>query len=207
MPETRDIAALPTSWALTIWDALPVFLSVELAVALLVVVFLERRRRDMVWRFTTAIPLGAVVYLALFNSGLAFVLVVTAFGHGFAMRALQSDGEPAPDSPWTAMKRRGGDIIWAVVIAAAVAALIKVILTPIFPFGSPLWTIVGVAGGVLTPGPFGVAAIPALAVQSASDSLIGAASWIAVAVARPHVLTYLRSKQDASRHVSATNSD
>ena len=204
MPETRDIAALPTSWALTIWDALPVFLSVELAVALLVVVLLGQRRRETVWRFTAALPLGAVVYLGLFNSGLALVLAAAAFGHGFAMRIFMPYGAPAPDSPWTAMKRRGGDVIRAVVIAAAVAALVKVILTPLIPSGSGPWILVGIAGGVLTPGPLGVAAIPALATQSASDGILPASVWIAVAAARPHLLAYLRTRRSTSGHVSAT---
>lgn len=205
MPETRDIAALPTSWALTIWDALPVFLSVELAVALLVVVLLGNQRRETIWRFTAALPLGAVVYLGLFNSGLALVLAGAAFGHGFAMRSLTPDVEPAPDSPWTAMKRRGGDVIWAVVIQSAVAALVKVILAPAIPSGSGFWILVGVAGGVLTPGPLGVAAIPALAVQSASDGIVPAVIWIAVAAVRLYVLAYFRTSRNASGHATGAS--
>ena len=198
MPDSRDLAALPTSWALTIWDAMPVFLSVELAIAVLLVATLQRSSLLHAWRLTSVYSAGGVVYLFLFDLNLAIVLVLVTVASAFAQFRLAPDSPdtPAPASPFGAIKMRGGAVIWEVAKASAIAALIKIIIAPELSQGSPAWVGLALFGGLILPSPLGVAAIPALSVGTASDGLISPAVWIASAAIRPYLAAAYLSRRN-----------
>lgn len=187
MPESRDIAALPTSWALTIWDALPVYLSVEVAVALVIVVVAGSRLRTRLWQMSSIAPAGGIIYLAIFDIKLAGALLVVALVQlAIAMAGrIDLSTSPAPDVPLDALRDRGGSVIWSVAKASLIAAVVKTLLTPAFPVNSPVWIVVAGLGGLVSPGPLGSAAIPALATQSASNSFAIGCLWIIAASLRP----------------------
>ena len=189
MPDTKDLAALPTSWALTIWDAVPVFLSVELAIAVLLVAILQRPAMARAWRLSSAYPVGGIVYLGLFDQQLAVILGLAIVSSLVAQQRfpLDSTGSASPGSPFEAIKNRGGAIIWDVAKASAVAAIIKIILAPELGQQSLAWVVLSLFGGLVFPGPLGVAAIPALSVSTASDGLLAPLLWILMASCRPWI--------------------
>jgi hypothetical protein len=176
-----DLAALPTSWALTIWDALPIYLSVGLAAAVIITVSLRPRRRRVAWRLSSAYPLASVAYLFVFDSSLAFVAAGAAIGHVLLTRRLLSVPRDvdAPTDPLLAIKMRGGTIIWDVAKASAVAAILKILVTPVIgdTIGLPL--------------PLGASAIPTVTVWSASGGLFPASMLLAAAAVRPVIARQL----------------
>ena len=208
MPGLKDFAALPTSWALTLWDALPLFLSIEAALAVVLVAACGPPTRRRLWQLTGAYPLSGIAYLALFDLQLALCMsVVTALALVVRARSDSMDsGGSAPRHPLAALRVRGGAVLGDVAIAGAVAAVIKIILMPELASGSPGWFAVGLAAGFLTPGPLGVAAIPALAVGSAADSFVPACVALVAAAARPHAWERVRGARRSRHGPAAVNS-
>lgn len=203
MPEFRDFAALPTSWALTMWDSLPVYLSVEVAIALAIVVLTGVQLRGRLWSLSSTHWLAAVVYLLLFDPRLAAILAAGAMVQFAAIQAgrLKSPEPATPGSPLEALRSRGGSVAWGVATASAFAAAVKIIVPPVIASDSPSWFIVAVIGGLFGPGPIGLAAIPALATQTAANSLVAGALWIASAAVRPVMIDRYRAwrEGDGSR--------
>ncbi|MEZ4523922.1 MAG: hypothetical protein R3A46_20165 [Thermomicrobiales bacterium] len=204
MPDLRDFSALPTSWALTLWDALPVFLSIELAVAILVVLATEPSARRRLWDLTSGFPIGGMVFAALFDRNLTVILGVAIIANIALMRYFPYHVESTapPSSPRQALASRLPDVGWSVAKAAFAAAVIKTLVIPTVEAGSMAWLVVAVIGGSVTPAPIGAAAIPALAIESASDSLVPATLWLCAALARPYISDKLSSSGLAGRRSS-----
>ncbi len=206
MPGFKDIAALPTSWALTLWDALPLFLSVEVALAVVLVALSVGAVRRNLWIWTSAYPIGAVLYSALFDAGITVLLAAILIGQ-IAFKILRPSKFPivsTPQSPGAAIRLRGGSVIGDVAKAAAIAAVLKIAVSPEIAPGASSWFVVALVGGLLTPGPLGVAAIPVLSIRSASDSILVAAVWLFISALRPFALsrlsTWRQSRQTAASH-------
>jgi hypothetical protein len=206
LPGSKDFAALPTSWALTLWDALPLFLSVEVALAVALVALTAGETKRKLWSWTRVYPLGAILYAALFDIRLS-VLLATILAGRIAFRSRGSSNYadvPTPHTPLESIRLRGGSVIADVAKAAAIGAIVKIVLSPEIAPGASSWFIVAITGGLVAPGPLGVAAIPALSIRSASDSILVAALWLLAAALRPFILSRLsrwrQSRQTAASH-------
>jgi hypothetical protein len=206
MPERTDLAALPTSWALTIWDALPVYASVEGAVAVVLVTLLSGRVLAQGRRALRHHVPAAVAYLALFDPALAVVagclgLARALIGNHAAaglrtaevgLASLTSSavaGRPAaaggpPGSPFEALRVHVWDVLTTITAGAALAAIAKVLLRPALGDSTVAWLPIAVIGGMLAPLSFGGGALPALAVSNASGSLLAGSLWFAGAITR-----------------------
>jgi hypothetical protein len=199
VPERTDFAALPTSWALTLWDALPVYASVEGAFAILVLATLAGRWRERVWNASRHHIPGAIAYLTLFDATLAIaaaamgvVIVATSAGTNRASKL-----DVCPASPFAGLRARLWEVLPSVATGAALAAIIKIILRPLLGAESPGWLAIAVAGGIAAPVSFGAGALPALAIASASGSALIASAWFvasAVRIIGPSVVGSLRRR-------------
>lgn len=191
MPSFEDLAALPTSWALTLWDALPLFVSIEVAIAICVIALVGGKRVPQMWKLSDHYVAAGLVYLLLFDLQLALVflgscVIAIRFPAGAA-----TDATPIPDSPLSAIRVRGGEVAWDVAKAGAIAAVVKVLLTPMIPSGSWIWVPVALAGGVLSPWPIGASAIPALAANTAAGSLLAGTVWLVAAALQPQIRRFV----------------
>src|SRR5690606_28866779 len=95
LPDTRDIAALPSSWGLTLWDAMPVYLSIELAVAVAITVLLSGARRQRAWSLASAYPLSSMAYVLLFDLRLALILASALILDAVARLACRTSSPPS----------------------------------------------------------------------------------------------------------------
>jgi len=207
LPASRDIAALPTSWALTLWDALPLYLSIEVALALTLVALTSGAARTRLWNMTRTYPVSAVLYSALFDARLTLLIAATVVGQSVYRFVRSPNGSElqTPDLPLQAIRQRGGAVTGDVAKAAGVAAIIKILISPELAADAYGWFAVAIIGGILAPGPIGVAAIPALSIASASENLFAPTIWLIVAVARPAVLRTIsgwrRSRRPVASHL------
>lgn len=196
----KDIAALPTNMGLTLWDALPVYVGVSLAVALLARVWLPTGLYAWYWTRRRLLDLAGLLYLVLYAESFAIVyaalmlLAVVASGlvtgtqFGIRLRqipklpllsGLYSDAETPPATPARAMRTIFSDTVAQLLVAGTLAALVN-ILGPRIPDG-PLWLAVSL-GGALALGPDpGPAAIPAVAAASTSGTALIGVVWLALA--------------------------
>jgi hypothetical protein len=189
MPGFKDLAALPTSWALTTWDALPVILSVEAAIAVVILGTLHARSRSFGWLASGSNVAGGVAYLAIFGSNLGFALVLIGVCTVlYQLRALDAtDLATEPRSPLGGLQRRAWSVLGAAAASAGIAAVIKILVGPFVAHDNPVWFALAVAGGMLPFGTLGTAAIPALAASSATDSLVVGSTLLVAASLRPHL--------------------
>lgn len=207
MPELKDLAALGTSWALTLWDALPIFLAIEAALAILVLVAVPARARHAAWLYSGALLVGGAIYLLAFESALLWVYPVSCLA---AVTIEARWGNPA-DQPADAasigagVKQRAWLVVSAVARASFVAAVVKVLLAPYLADGNLVWFLVAAGAGLIRAGTFGTVAIPALAVATGTGSVLYGASLLAAAAARPLVYRRMPRFKRAARVPAAGN--
>ncbi len=205
IPDYRDIAALPTSWALTLWDALPIYLSIEVAFAIVVTATLSGVWRERLWHASVAFGLGGAVFLFTFDPGLAFILLVVSLAQTAAHARATPPDKAIPQNPTQALRERGGEVIGAVALAATAAALVKVLLIPEIAANSWLWYLVAPAGGLATPVPVGASAVPALAASTATGSIMSGTLWLAGAALRPFLWTRIAALRQDRQTASDSN--
>ncbi len=170
-----DIAALPIALALTLWDALPVFLCIAAAAAILVRAVLTGQSLHNSWRFREIAALEGLVFALLFYPLLAPVLIVAALGSGLTMRHISS---PAPATPLAAARQRIGEVFTPLLIASVGASVIK-ISAPSLPGSLPAHLAVALLAGVIAGNRSGVAVVPAIAVAVHFGGIIPAIVCIA----------------------------
>ena len=182
MPGAKDLAALPTSWGLTIWDALPIFLAVEVAVAIVILAALPVGARATVWRHSASLLIGGAAYLLAFESELILPFAIIAVATVGASDLRASGEQPqVPCSVGSGAKSRAWDVIGSVAASSAVAAAVKILLVPYLPVDSLVWLFMAVCGGL----------IPALALTAGGGTALHGVVWLAVAAARPYLFLRL----------------
>jgi hypothetical protein len=194
MPEVKDIAAWPTSWALTLWDALPLFLSVEVALALALVVVLRPELRRRPWILTATYPFAGVAYLALFNWSLAGLMlaIVVVRAVSRSLNGSVEGTETVPRDPLCALRERGGAVLGHVLVACVVTAAIKIFVRPAIEPDTVLWFVVALVTGFATPVPLGTIAIPALPLADGDFGVLAAGTTLVAASLRPLVFSSMR---------------
>lgn len=216
----KDLAALPTNVGLTLWDALPVYLSVAVAFGLLTRVWLPSAAYTWYWTRRRLLDPTGLVYLALFARELAPVYVVcmligimvsatvTGKARGVATRLarripmLGSRRSAPPPTPVGAARESFGEAFVSALAGAGVAGLINM-FGHYLPAGAG-WHIVPAAGAAFVGLPPGSAAIPAVAGGSVSGSWLVAALWVAFAATFATIgLTCKRVEADPSLQAAA----
>ncbi len=192
MPGLTDLAALPTSWALTLWDALPVFLSVECAIAILILGVIPQQWKTSAWMISAFHLAGGLIYLEVFDSALVVPLLVLAGIVALTTwrRSVRVQQVPAPPSPYAGLRVRAVEVISAVAASSAAAAVVKVLVGPYVGDGNPIWFAFAAGIGLVPFGTLGTAAIPALASSSAANSEMVGIIILISAAARPVIRHY-----------------
>ncbi len=197
MPGLKDLAALPTSWALTMWDALPIILSVEAALVVVILATLSGRTKVLAWLATRSNIIGGLAYLTVFGSSLWIIFAL--FGAGNLLERARvtkfSMAFETPRSPLGGLTSRAWNVVGAVAASAALAATIRILAGPFLNAGNPLWYVLALTGGLLPLGTFGTAAVPALAISTTTDSLATGIVWLVAAALRPRVEQAVRSRR------------
>lgn len=178
-----DLAALPIAFALTLWDAVPIFLSIGLALALVLRVILSPSQFSAFWSRRSVIGLEGAVYTILFYPKL-LPLVIAAI----AMMLLASSIRPAPQSdvpghPRQVLKTRAEELLVSIAIAGAVATIIKV-FAPDLTSQIIVHVAVAVLAGAVTGFRSGTVALPAVALAIHGGGLAYAGICLLAAVGR-----------------------
>ena len=125
MFDLRDLYALPIAFSLTLWDAIPIYLSVSLALAILVRTILRGQALHMAWRLREIIAIEGLLYLAMFRPSLVPVLLISSVvATMLHLRSAWHDAVPITQGD--ALKTRLGELFPALLISCLAAAIMKV---------------------------------------------------------------------------------
>lgn len=178
-----DLAALPIAFALTLWDALPVYLSIGLAMTVLLRVLLSSTRFEWCWRLRKPAGLEGVVYSILFLPVLAPVIAIASAALVMIHVRWMSPESPAPSSPGAALKARLEEIIVSVALAGILASIIKV-FAPDIPAHIAATSGIAALAGFIVGFRSGAIAIPAVALSVHAGGNIAGIICIATSVIR-----------------------
>lgn len=193
----KDLAALPTNVGLTLWDALPVYLSIAVALALVARVWLPQAWFAGYWTMRWLLDPTGLAYLVLFARPLVpfyALTCVAAVGLVVALRTkaymspvtrlsrlplLATPGTTAaPATPVGAVRQRAGEVFGAVLVAAIVAGVIN-LFSHYLPDAAAYVGLPLLAGALVGPA-FGPSALPAVAADGTSGSAFVGAVWLIV---------------------------
>lgn len=178
-----DISAFPIAVALTLWDAVPIYLSVGLALSILLPALLSRKALHRFWISRERLGIEGVVYLTVIEPRLAPVLAVASVVM-LAVIPGASQSSEIGEQPLKALAARTGEIVSPLIVASAVAALIK-LSAPDLPASIAFQLIVAIGIGIAVGNRSGAAAIPAAAIAVHYGGFAPAALCITIATARP----------------------
>lgn len=191
----KDLAALPTNVGLTLWDALPVYLSIAVALALVARVWLPQAWFAGYWSMRWLLDPTGLAYLALFARPLVPIYVLTcvaAVGLVAVLRTKSNNSAVtqlsrlpllathgttrAPTTPIGAVRQRAGEVFGAVLVAALVAGVIN-LFSHYLPDAAAYVGLSLLAGAFVGPA-FGPSALPAVAADGTSGSAFVGAVWL-----------------------------
>lgn len=175
-----DIAALPIALALTLWDALPVFLCIAAAAAIFARVLLTGQLFHTTWRVREIAGIEGMVFGLLFYPLLVPALLLATVGLMLAGVAAES---VLPESPLSAARKRIGEVFGSLLLASAVASVIKV-GAPSLPNAPLAHLLVALAAGAVAGNRSGVAIIPAIAISVHYGGVLPAVVCIAAGAGR-----------------------
>lgn len=178
-----DIAALPIALALTLWDALPVFLCIAAATAILVRAVLTGQSLHTFWRIREIDGLEGLVFALLFYPILAPVLVVASVALGLGSRRKVNPDLDIPATPLAAARQRIGEVFGSLLVASVVAAVVK-ISAPSLPDFFPVYIAVALVAGTIAGHRSGVVAVPAIAIAVHLGGIVPAIACIAAGAGR-----------------------
>ncbi len=182
MFDLRDLYALPIAFSLTLWDAVPIYLSVSLALAILVRTILRGQALHMAWQLREIIAIEGLLYLAMFRPSLVPVLLISSVvATMLHLRSAWHDAVPITQGD--ALKTRLGELFPALLISCLAAAIMKV-FAPGVPDHLALQTLLAASGSVLVGGRSGTSGIPAVAIAVHFGGVIPASAWIVGATTR-----------------------
>ncbi|MBA2452675.1 MAG: hypothetical protein H0V47_05855 [Chloroflexia bacterium] len=195
MFDLRDLYALPIAFSLTLWDAAPVYLSVGLALAILMRTLLTAQALHTTWRLRETMGIEGLLYLALFRPSLLPVLVFASIVASTILARQVSHISP-PSTPGAALRIRFGELSLALLLPCIAAAVVK-IFAPDIPENLMLQITLALAGSILIGGWSGTSAIPSVAIAVHAGGFIPAAVWILGAAGRKVVtdIRYRRSQR------------
>lgn len=182
MFDLRDLYALPIAFSLTLWDAAPIYLSVGLALAILMRTILTGQALHTAWRLRELAGIEGLLYLTLFRPSLLPVLLLTSIVAS-VIRTRQTVGNSPPSTPGMALRMRIGETIGALLLPCLAAALIKV-FAPDIPENLMIQIALALTVSILVGCRSGTSAIPAVAIAVHAGGFMPAAVWIAGSVVR-----------------------
>lgn len=193
MLDLRDLYAIPIAFSLTLWDAVPVFISVGLAVAILTRVVLSGRALRFAWSARERLAVEGMVYVILFQPALLAVIVASSAIGSSLYGPTAIEDRSLPSSPGAAMRTRAGELLVPLMLSCLAAAAIK-IASPSIPDSFVVQVIVAMAGAILIGGRSGTSAIPAVAIAVHMGGLFPAAVWVLVSAGREVLTPHLGFK-------------
>jgi hypothetical protein len=189
-----DLPAIPITVGLTLWDAIPIFLSIGLAVAVLGRATLHGQSFHRFWLLRETLCLEGMMYAlvfvpALLPAAIAGAIVVSA------SRLLRSTlHESLPANPWQALRQRSQELFFGVLVASALSGLLKTAASAI-PDALFLQILVAVSAGIASGNRSGVAVIPAVSIAVHAGGLVPATLCILAASGR-HVIVEARRQNE-----------
>ena len=193
-----DIPALPIAFALTLWDALPLFISVSVALALIARSTLHGQSFHRTWSLRDSAGIEGMLYAAIFQPNLVPLLAVAAVCASIPVFRRTLSENSIPVTPANALKVRAEEMVVHVLLASAVAAVIKV-SAPDLPEALFLQVCIASLAGALVGFRAGAAAIPAVAVAVHLGGSVPALACIAAAALISIALPTLRKRRMAER--------
>lgn len=178
-----DLPAMPIAFALTLWDAVPIFLSISLALAVAARALVAGRFQS-VWRVRETAGIEGLVYLALFMPSLLPVLATISIAQTLVAWRTAATDEAIPDTPGRAIRVRAEEVIFPVLLGSVAAAYIKVAGPDITGRGLGLELLVAVVAGGLFGYRSGTVAIPAVAIMVHLGGAVPAIACMLAAAAR-----------------------
>lgn len=185
-----DLPAMPIAFALTLWDSIPIFLSVSLALAVASRAALAGSRFESIWRVRESAGIEGLVYLAVFMPSLLPVLTVAGMFQVLAVWRMPATRNSVPATPGSALRTRAEEVIVPVLLSSVMAAYIKVAGPDIAGHGLALEVLVAVVAGGLIGNRSGTAAIPAVAVMVHLGGAVPAIACVLAATIQSAVLQH-----------------
>jgi hypothetical protein len=121
-----DIPALPIAFALTLWDAAPIYVSIGLALAVIWRATTQGQSFHSGWALREKLAAEGTVYLLIFQPLLAPVMILVGIGQSIIARRAHVEDSNPPSTPVGAMRTRGSELISALLLGSLVAAVIKI---------------------------------------------------------------------------------
>lgn len=179
---------------MTLWDALPVFLATAAALAVFARAVLPDQSFHRVWRLRETAGIEGLVYSAVFMPVLMLPLAVAATVVSLAAGFNSPKASSLPAAPGRALRERAGEIVMPLLLACAVAAVIKV-GAPSLPTSGLAPVLIAAFAGMLTGYRSGVAIVPAVAIAIHLGGVLPAAFCFGGAVARRGIEILLERSQ------------
>lgn len=199
-----DLAALPIAFALTLWDAVPVYLPVGIAVAVMLSVLTPVTTFQRFWNIRGTVGLEGVIFVILLYPSLVAVIVGAGILGTLIKLKSAAPLEPAPATPGSVIRQRGEEMLMSVLLASALAAVVKVGSTAI-AVPAPAEVAAGILVGALCGFRSGAVAIPAVAVAVHLGGLLPAALCVGVSViTAPEFRRALKERRHAATGAETT---
>lgn len=172
-----DLPALPIAFALTLWDAAPIYLSIGLAVVIVARAALRGQSFHMLWDMREKVSPEGIAYLLVFQPILAPIMIPVIFGHVLVARTAALLGNDPPANPGQALKARGSELFWTLLLGSLVAAAIK-LSGPTLPDHLAIQILLATAIGAALGSKPAAVAIPAVAVAVHLGGVVPAAACL-----------------------------
>lgn len=178
-----DLAALPIAFALTLWDALPVYLSIGLAMTVILRVLLSDARFASYWRLRKPVGPESVVYALLFLPAMAPAIAIASAALVLAHARWVPPDSSAPSSPGAALRTRSEEIVVSVAVAGIIATIVKV-FAPDLPDHIVATSGIAALAGFIVGFRSGAIAIPAVAMTVHAGGNLAGFICIAASILR-----------------------
>lgn len=189
-----DFPAIPIAIGLTLWDAIPIFLSVGLALAVLARATLHGQSFHRFWLLRETSGVEGLLYALVFLPVLLPVVLAGAVVLSASHLLKPTVTGELPTNPWQALRQRFEELFFGVLVAAALTGLLKV-SAPAIPDSLALQMLIAGSSGLISGNRSGVAVIPAVSIAVHIGGLVPAALCILAATLRHIVVDAHRQRQ------------
>jgi len=189
-----DFPAMPIAIGLTLWDALPIFLCLGLALAVLARSLLHGQSFHRYWQLRDTAGIEGILYTLVFLPGLLPVVIICSVVFTSSRLLKPVLDEDLPVNSLKALRQRLEELFFAVLVASALAGVLKT-AAPEIPDSLVLQSLIATAAGLVSGNRSGVAVIPAIAIAFHLGGLLPAALCMLVATCRHIILDLGRGRR------------
>jgi hypothetical protein len=178
-----DFPAIPIAIGLTLWDAIPIFLSLGLALTVLARATLQGQSFHRFWQLRETTGIEGAAFSLVFLPVLFPVVLAGAVAFTLSRLLKPVVLEELPANPWQALRRRSEELFFGVLVASALAGVVKTV-PPAVPDTTYVHLLIAFSAGIFSGNRSGVAVIPATAIYVHLGGIIPAALCLLAATVR-----------------------